>query len=131
MNIKQQFVILSAELATRSSELNKEQTLILEDKLIKLGVSYAQTIGSYKGVLENSFIVVVPDQRVLEYIKRVAFEVFSQESILYSDVNGTVSLEYAHGSKPMLLGRMQEINANDINNFTAYTKLDNRYFVAM
>lgn len=128
MNTFEQVIILSAELTTNTTKENERVTNLLEDciKDIKLGYSKAQ--GFYKGVSENSFVVIVKDNDEIETLKDFAFKTFNQESILHQDANGVAYLVYKSDIAE-ILGRLRRTTRDDATKQDNYTILKGEYYV--
>lgn len=121
-----EFVILSAELDSRTFEGNRQATENLRNCLSELHLPYKQVKGMYKGVEEVSFMVIVRDEAEEQTVKNFAFQSFGQESVLFRDLYGKAYLEFSQGSKQEL-GRFTQVdNVEDID---AYTQVDEQYWV--
>jgi len=127
MNIKNQVIILSAELSDLSNEENLKRSINLGACLEDLGLNFSKVQGCYKGVKELSFMVIIKDQAEMYAIQDFAFKNFNQESILYQDANGLCHLEYQNGDSEVL-GRFEQINPKYIETVDAYTVINNRVF---
>jgi len=81
-------VIMSAEIASNSAELNKVLSDDLEKTLSNNNESYKAVQGCYKGVKEKSYVVVPKSKETaLEDLINLS-ETYGQECILYRDSAG-------------------------------------------
>lgn len=81
-------VIMSAEIASNSAELNKILSDDLEKSLSNSNEAYKAVQGCYKGVKEKSYVVVPKnEERALEDLINLS-ETYGQECILYRDSTG-------------------------------------------
>jgi hypothetical protein len=128
MNTFQPIVIISAELANSDRYLNQDRTNRLRSRLLEMGLAFDGVKGVYKGVTENSFMVVTSD---VEAMKKLARE-FSQESILSSDANRNTTIHFTKG-EDVAVGRLKQVTKEETSSLDNYTiVLDNNreYFFA-
>ena len=130
MNTRQQVVILSAELANKRFESNRQRTLNLKACLDDCNMRYKPAKGVYKGQAEDSFVVVLRDNAELETLKDFAFKCFNQESILYQDANGEAYLIYQDG-KTEQLGRLEQVSEELARKNDSYTEMDGRFYITV
>ncbi|MCI0558992.1 MAG: hypothetical protein MN733_10890 [Nitrososphaera sp.] len=97
-------VLLSAERSDVSDNQNAQRTQALLHTLIALGFDYQEAEGQYEGRVESSFAVklYVPIEEELDKLKRIAFNVFLQDSILVVDTQDKATLLYNHGREEYL-----------------------------
>lgn len=130
MNTIQQVVILSAELADKRFESNRQRTSNLEACLDDCNMRFKPAKGVYKGRAEDSFVVVLKDNAELETLKDFAFKSFNQESILYQDANGEAYLIYQDG-KAEQLGRLEQVSEELARKNDAYTEMDGKFYAVV
>jgi hypothetical protein len=127
MNTFQQVVILSAELSTLNKDDNMVRTSRLGNMIQDLGIPFKLAIGSYKGQLENSFVIIVKDNDEIETLKDFAFKNFNQESILHKDANGLASLVFENNQTERL-GKLAQVNENSLDKDGSYTFMNGKYY---
>ena len=94
MNTNTPFAILSAEHGHFTKEVNAGRTEALRSQLESRGAAFAPVAGYYKGVHEQSFIVLLPEGEgsyTFDLVRQLAYR-YSQESVLYVDANRIASL---------------------------------------
>ncbi|MCI0561561.1 MAG: hypothetical protein MN733_23990 [Nitrososphaera sp.] len=103
-------VLLSAERSDLSDNQNAQRTQALLHTLIALGFDYQEAEGQYEGWVEKPFAVrlYAPIEDDLVKLKRIAFNVFLQDSILLVDTQDKASLLYNNG-REQDLGNWVEI----------------------
>ena len=115
-------LIFSAELSTMSSYQNNRRTMSLIQTINNMNISFIKAIGSYKGSKETSFIVSSKHINIVLDLMNL----FSQESILVLDSKGQASLRFADNNVIDLMGRMMQIESNELPE--AYTIVNNKVF---
>ena len=80
-------VLLSAELASNSASQNEALTRELGKELARRNESYKAVKGRFKGVDEDSYVVVPKNKDGLNSLIRLA-EGYSQQCVLYRDETG-------------------------------------------
>ena len=124
-------VILSAELANKSTYWNKVNTDTMRMKLSmgRLGKSFQviEAQGVYKGTKENSFIVKVENKYDVMWLTNLAKQ-FNQESILYIDARNQASLYYIESKTREKLGIFHKVPKSVADNLDAYTMTESGYY---
>lgn len=120
------FVIISAELAAKSTEYNAVATVGLVNGLTRLGVPFTPAIGSYKGRTEKSFLVELGEHGDYDEVRDLAAH-YNQESILLVDDQGEASLIYLVGGGVDIIGQWQWAGL-DQPETDAWTQLAGQYF---
>ncbi len=120
-------IIMSAEYYTESEESNKERTSDLYDLIRDSGMGFKMVVGSYKGVMEQSFLVVYSNDQELALLNNFA-KSFQQESILVLDEDRNASLMYCKDRKIEALGRLREVTKEKARELDAYTLTNDAYF---
>jgi len=120
MDIRQRYVILSAELNYITSEENLKRSRLLLDMVKSLELDFHTASGFYKGEKERSLFINIKNNSDLEAIKNIVFKQFKQESIFYSDSNGNCTLEYSDGISDNV-GKMNIISPKYIGQLNNYT----------
>ena len=115
-------LIVSAETGTKSR--NPE----LQRYLQSLGVKFKKVIGSYKGDIEESFIVIASDAKIRRQIVDTAFDRFEQESVLHQDNEGTIFLLFKDRNERIGHDWKKYDTEPDVD---AWTKVDDKYWVAI
>ena len=83
--------------------------------------------GVYKGVSEDSFIVLLDSYNQLEVLQDLS-RVYNQECILYSDSNRMSYLKYPCG-KSEKLGVLKQVSKEVAMMQDAYTIVNNNYYL--
>jgi hypothetical protein len=120
-------LILSAELATNSTEENMRLTENLKGCLDDLDIEYKQGIGVYKYSVESSFIVLPKCDTEEQAILALAFDSFKQESVLSQGVDGESSLIYSNWHHEHL-GKLRETPKILAQKQDSYTLLNGKYY---
>lgn len=128
MNTYQKVIILSAELSTLGQRENSNRTILLDEMLSELNISYKNATGCYKGTSETSFVCVVNNDAELDTIKNFAFKNFNQESVLEQDSNGICRLEYQNDTSEVL-GKLRQVSGEVATKQDAYTVMGGKYYV--
>ena len=132
MNITKQVIILSAELSNLSNAENLRRTETLRHCLEDLDFSFSDAVGSYKGEIEESFVVIVNDQTEIDTLKDFAFKNFNQETVLYQDGNGYAHLIESNATQhPKLIGRLSRVSKDDAFKAVRYTMFNEKYYTAV
>jgi hypothetical protein len=124
-------IIISAELSQRNSVDNLFQTALLLQYIKDYNFRFKTMIGSYKGIKETSFLIMLDNIGDLKQLKSVAFNTFSQESILYIDRKRQAKLLF-NDLTYQGIGEIKEITKSEslkLDTFTHDIKND-RYFYA-
>ena len=130
MNIRQQFVILSAENKDATFEGDRQRTDSLEISLNELNFNPTKTQGKYMGDTESSFIVPFNSLEELEILKGLAFQSHKQESILLSDSNGLCHLIFSDETSHSI-GHFKKVKKDLQDVLKSYTIInDDLYIVA-
>lgn len=108
----EKIVILSAE-RHLSDQDNYVKTLVLKKRLIQEGFVHKSVSGKYAGLLEQSFVVKIDDQKKEDLLFSIAQE-FEQDSVLVLDSDRNAHLVYL---QPKDQGRAENIGV-----FTAVSK---------
>lgn len=128
-------VIISAESGNNSLRRNELYTTALETSLKRHNFRYTRCLGSYKDCIENSFLVIIPDDSAEEYLRFLGI-LYDQESILVQDEEGRARLDYIIGtgeiSHSESLGQLKPITKEQAEKLDAYTFLpsNNTYWSA-
>lgn len=122
MNIRKQYAILSAEWHTNGSntdELNAIRTRELSAMLENEGLDFIPCKGVYEGgQIERGFYVSFETPAILEKLQSIAFWHYLQESILYSDSAGKISLIFADGRRENLPDMRRVKSKEGLKNYT-------------
>jgi hypothetical protein len=131
-------LILSAEVAGKRDEHNRQRTECLRHCLEDLQLHFCNAEGFYKGVSEESFVVFLPEVNGEDYaeydiihdaVLDFAFKNFDQESVLYQedgeawlivDDNGTRSSQH--------IGELFQVNPKEIERLDNYTIVGGRVY---
>ncbi len=114
-------IIMSAERSNLSSEVNQHNTNALRHSLSVLGLYFETVKGIYKGVSEDSFMVMgVQSSSMLERLEGLA-ALFNQESILVVDQHSNAFLRFMDGGV-VGIGKFGQVDS--IDGLDAYTILD-------
>jgi hypothetical protein len=130
MNTVQQVVILSAELSSLDAGSNARRTVLLNDMISELGLSFKAAKGVYKGVSENAFVVIVNNQLDIETLANFAFRSFAQESVLHQDSNQLARLIFADG-RTELLGKLVQVDKEIAKKLDNYTIMEDKFYTTM
>ena len=128
MNIRQKFIIISAENKDATFEGNLQRTDSLEISLNELNFNSTKTQGKYMGDTESSFIVPFNSLHELEILKGLAFQSYKQESILLSDSNGLCHLIFSDDSCNAI-GRMKKADKNLQDVLKSYTIINEELYI--
>src|ERR1019366_3210105 len=105
MNTRSRFVLFSIE---RPNETNEAFKPYVESILTKHG--FKKVLGSYKGTLEDSYMVLANEDKALNEVIILAKE-FNQESILVVDENRLATLQFLSSpSNTTILGHWTSIS---------------------
>ena len=130
MNTVRQVVILSAELSSLDAGSNARRTVLLNDMISELGLSFKTAKGVYKGVSENAFVVIVNNQLDIETLANFAFRSFAQESVLHQDSNQMARLIFADG-RTELLGKLVQVDKEIAQKLDNYTIMEDKFYTTM
>ncbi|MCI0564675.1 MAG: hypothetical protein MN733_39915 [Nitrososphaera sp.] len=128
-------VLLSAERSDVSDNQNAQRAQALLHTLIALGFDYQEAEGQYEGKEEKSFAVKLypPIEEELDKLKRIAFNVFLQDSILVVDTQDRASLLYNDGHSDVYFGNWTELTGHQVVDAAAkkedFTRIGLRTFV--
>ena len=123
MNIKPRIVFFSIQTPNTS---NSEYALGVEAGLTQFG--FKKVLGSYKGSLENSYMVLCNEDKALEYVQSVAND-FKQESILIVDENRVAYIDFLDcPDKPVKLGDFVSITALEAQSLENWTLDGTNYY---
>ena len=135
MNIVQQVIILSAEKSDNSIERNRQLTENLAQSLQDLNIKASRATGCSNGNKEDSFVAIVNNQAEIDAVtnlalKPVGFGGFGQDAVLHQDSNQEAYLIDAKGNS-VRLGRLEQVNAKEIEVLENYTVLNGRVFTTI
>lgn len=117
------FSVLSAEHAgNRANDLRTRQ---LRSKLQKNGLQFTSAIGSYKGVQENSFVVMTPTVVDRMTVTGLA-DFYNQESVLHVDGERRAVLHYFGVQQDVTLGIWSAVSS--IEGLDAWTLAAGQYY---
>ena len=126
MNTKSRFVLFSIERPGKSNRGYKEY---VESILSKHG--FKKVLGSYKGVLEKSYMVLANEDKALNDVLTLA-QKFDQESVLIVDENRVATLQYLDSilnvNSSHKLGRWTSIDALEAKNLDNWTLDGTNYY---
>lgn len=91
MNTQTPFVVISADRATYSAELNAQRRDMFEHQLAARELDFKRVQGVWKGIPEVSYIVLIPEPGDEHNALRLARR-YGQESALYVDANRHATL---------------------------------------
>ncbi len=106
-----QFVILALNLAN-----DKQERAILEDKFTNV----KQLLGSYKGTMENSYLIEVKNKEDLLNVSIIANK-YNQESVLLRDNENQAHLWYMATDDMTHLGTFTEVSQHRAHQEDGYT----------
>lgn len=116
MNTKKRFVLFSIQRPTTDNNEHKSYV----ERMIK-PFGFKKVLGSYKGILENSYMVLANEDDALKEVLRLATE-FNQESILIVDENRVATLQWLTSpANATILGRwtcIDPLEAQSLENWT-------------
>lgn len=136
MNIQTPFIVISADKASNTDEVNASQRVFFEHQLYARDLDFKQVEGSYEGKREVSYIVLIQhpydEHAVLQLARR-----YGQQSVLSVDANrfATLLLLNESGGGPDIkefkgLGHWRALAWNEIiSEGAAYTKDGSTYYV--
>jgi hypothetical protein len=131
MNISKQVVILSAEKAEHTPEVNKQRTKSLKGCLQDCNISFNEAIGVFEhGAPEASLVAIVNDDAEYQAVIDFAFKNFDQDAVLHQDANQEGYLVYPDG-KLERLGRLREVSKKVALEKGSYTLLNGTYFTTI
>jgi hypothetical protein len=122
MNIKPRIVLFSLQ---TSETDNKEFQSYIESLLSEYG--FKRLIGSYNGVLEQSYLVVASEDSALDLVLGLAKN-FKQESVLIVDEERKAVLKYIDSNETVHLGQFVSVNAIEVQNFDNWTLDGTNYY---
>lgn len=120
-------VIISAERQCFTSHENRHRTINLGKCLQDLYINYTPSQGTYKGVSEQSFVVLPKNDEELQVLKDLAFINFAQESILFRDRGGTASLIF-HDNIIEPLGPIKQVSPKLIEQLESYVVMNGNVY---
>lgn len=121
-------VVMSAEQTNNS--MNESRTAAMRTELARTNLQFEQAMGSYRGIQEQSFVVVLDNPSQLEFILDLASE-YQQESILIRSADGSVELAYANGQTVRLPGSLQQVSKERAEQLDAWTYLKGAYYAVV
>ena len=123
-------VIFSAEKNDRNDLYNAQMHMSARILLEDSGLAFTEVVGSYKGLNEKSFLVVLNDiDKDYAFVRSLA-ESAQQESILFRDNENNARLDFLTGDHGYNLGQLVEVSKNEamtLDNYT-YVPSTNKYF---
>jgi hypothetical protein len=121
MLVKNEYVIMSAQIKGLPPEINKRRHDALIHVLNDLGANYSVTNGYYDGFTETSVMIRLEFFKGFneEFFAQIATDNFHQESVLYVD-------KYNHGrliykDKIKYLGKIGVLNSEAVKTSEAWT----------
>ena len=108
-----------------------EELTELANDLDKLEFDFAPCSGSYKGELEESFIVFDSDTSQLD-TRELVIDVaksFGQESILIVDSKQNAKLYYVASGASVIVGKFTAVSDSEALSREAYTLFNDQYYV--
>lgn len=129
------FVIISAELVSRSTMQNIIRTEQLKEQLKSLGFRFKQVEGKYIGIREDSFVVLLDNILLTDPLKtlRDLANQYGQESILYVSSERAATLLFIDDTKsPVYVGQFKVVDehvAHRLNGCT-YDRDSGYYYAA-
>lgn len=124
MRITQQVIVMSVS-KQENSTLDAINSIRFEKFLKDNNFKFNNAEGMYKGVKEESFVILVFNRDQIELLLAVASQ-YKQESVLHQDSNGKARLIFIEDKSEMLLGDMLEVSS--IEGLDAYTKMNNKFY---
>lgn len=138
MDMTKNLIILSAELAGNTAEVNKRRTNLLRDMLEDIGIPFTEAKGYYQGEEEDSFIVELPEvngedfteyDTIIDIVQDFAFKNFFQEAILYQeDGEAWLVIDDDGARSSQHIGRLVEVNPKMTEVLEAFTIVNNRVY---
>jgi len=124
MNNKPRIVFFSIQTPTTN---NSDYIGYVESIISKYG--FKEVLGSYKGVLEKSYMVIAKEDKALEQVMGLA-EQFNQESVLIVDENRKATLKFVDGGEldKTELGNFVSISALEAQNLENWTLAGTNYY---
>mgnify|MGYP003341069796 CR=1 FL=1 len=123
-------MILSAELSTLDKDTNEQRTAQLRQLLNDNNLPYIQCVGSYQGVEEVSFAVVVNVEQAKSMVIEMG-QMFGQECVLYRDNYGHCSLLYSDREESIgTMIAVPEAKAMEHDSWT-YNPVAETYFIVV
>lgn len=92
-------IVFSVFRQDQNTQVNFRNHMLVSELLHADLLSFKELVGSYKGTLENSYMVFIPFERLplaMEKIRKIA-ERYGQESMLYIDNENKAELLYLNG----------------------------------
>lgn len=120
-------VIISAEQSGLLQETNDLRTAALRAQLDTIGVVWVSSLGSYKGSIEKSNVVVINSAEKLNKLMDLARD-YGQESILVRYADGQVELQYTNGTVEKLQGDLVQIPSITSSLYDGWTLVNERYY---
>lgn len=95
------------------------------------GFNYTETVGSYEGTKEVSFMVAINSSHDLDLMIQLGKH-YNQDSILYRDHEGNSNLIFMDGRESINLGKMVQVSEKEALSSIAYTYVPNlnSYWIA-
>jgi hypothetical protein len=117
-----EFVIISACKGI-DKDTDIDNTILLEDDLIRRGLAYKLTEGCYKGILEESFYVEINRTKDFGLIAALDLATkYKQESVLYVNDEREASLHYTEDFKRVdHLGTFTQVSETEAQLENSYT----------
>jgi hypothetical protein len=122
MNIKPRIVLFSLQ---TSETDNKEFQPYVENLLSEYG--FKRLIGSYKGSLEQSYLVVASEDKALYLVLGLARK-FNQESVLIVDEERKATLKYIGSGETVKLGQFVSVSAIEAQGLENWTLDGTNYY---
>lgn len=125
-SIHPEFFILSASCSAFRDDDNRIRTREMEDILHLANYPYKKVQGVYKGVPEDSFLVVTEDTGgILELANS-----FNQEAVLHVSPMREASLVFLGDTPPVYQGLWTEVTKHTAQYHDNYTiDMDERYYI--
>ncbi len=119
------FYLISAELSDKTSEENSNATEDLESYLTKVNMLFKPVTGVYKGVMEQSFLVLT----INPYGMISLAEQYGQESVLFVDGNREATLIFTDAeTPPRYVGKWTSIIASEAVRSENYTQDGDNFY---
>jgi hypothetical protein len=115
-------IIFSVESMGLTDQVNSDRTRRLIAELDARGVPYSQATGSYKGIIENAFVVSAEHMTLIQTL----CQIFAQESYLKYYSDGHAELVYVVDGQIQPLGKMNAYPSTRRKELTAWTQLHSR-----
>lgn len=120
-------VFVSAENARSDQATNAKLTDSLRQTLDSFQMNWVPTLGSYRGTIEASNMIVLEHPQQLDRVLDLA-RTFGQESIMVRNSDESVELHYISGQVHRIPGKLTEIPAAEASKLDAWTRVGDTYW---